>query len=314
MAQQYPHAEVVGIDMSEWDIATTEDTLGDARVKWELDNLDVWGRETDVDVLIARLADIDFATNMIHREPLESWNRPKSKDERSQSGSQPRTSDEHVTIDLSKLAPQLEPGWNFSEPFELIHMRNMKAAFSFSHWEEVYAEIYKSLSPGGMIEVADWDLGQVPLGPAEKDPSNFPMPTMRKLYAAIMEASFKSGRPLGLFYMHPSYLEEAGFVDVRTTHVNVPVGQWPEDSEQRSIGKKMFVLGMELFEPLCLRLLTKWGDKKNGVWTAEGVRDSIEIAQGEVNEWIERSERGEVGGWCASFKWITGRKSWHAED
>ena len=42
MARQYPQAEVVGIDMTEWDIDTTEATLGDASVTWELDDLDVW--------------------------------------------------------------------------------------------------------------------------------------------------------------------------------------------------------------------------------------------------------------------------------
>ena len=214
-------------------------------------------------------------------------------------------------IDLSTLTSQPEPGWHFSDSFELIHMRNMKG--TFTHWEEVYTEIYKSLSPGGWIEVADWDLGSVPLGLEHtKDPTNLPMPTLRKLYAGTMEASFRSGRPLGLYYMHPSYLKEAGFEDIQTTHVNVPVGQWSDDEAQKSIGKMMFVLGMETFEPLCLRLLTQWGSKSK-VWTAEEVRADCETARSEVGEWIEKSEKGEVEGWCASFKWITARKSWHAE-
>jgi SAM-dependent methyltransferase len=306
MASQYPHAEVVGIDMTEWDIDTTEATLGDSRVTWELDDLDVWGRETDVDGLVGRLASLDFITEPTYRNPVASPKKTTSTTDSTEPTSQ---ADELLTIDFSTLMPQPEPGWHFSDSFELIHMRNMKG--TFTHWEDVYAEIYKSLSPGGWIEVADWDLGSVPLGP-EYIKDALPMPTLRKLYAGTMEASFRSGRPLGLYYMNPSYLEEAGFENIQTTHVNVPVGQWSDDEAQKSIGKMMFVLGMETFEPLCLRLLTQWGSKE-GLWTAEEVRAACERAQGEVREWVERSEREEVEGWCASFKWITARKSWHAE-
>lgn len=309
MARQYPQAEVVGIDMTEWDIDTTEATLGDASVTWELDDLDVWGKEMDVDELINQLSTLDLATEMAHRNPVESLRKPKSTVDLNQRGGS-STPEESLTIDLSTLTPQPEPGWHFSDSFELIHLRNMKG--SFTHWEEVYAEIYKSLSPGGCIELADWDLGQVPLGPGEITAANIPMPTLRKLYVAFMEASFKSGRPLGLFYMHHTYLEEAGFEDIRTTHVNVPVGRWPQDEAQKSLGKMMFVLGMEMFEPVCLRLLTTWGSKSR-VWTAEELRADIAVAQQEVKEYVERSERGEVEGWCASFKWVTARKSWHAE-
>lgn len=306
MAQQYPRAEVVGLDITEWDIETTEATLGESRVTWELDDLDVWGREIDVDDLIAKLADIDLATNMMHRDPIESPKRLNSDAGLSDAAS---PSDESLTIDLTTLTPQPEPGWHFSDTFDLIHLRNMKG--TFTHWEGVYAEIYKSLSPGGWIELADWDLGQVPLGPGETTPENMAMPTLRRLYVAFMEASFRSGRPLGLFYMHRSYLEEAGFEDIKTTHVNVPVGQWPEDEAQKSLGKMMFVLGMEMFEPVCLRLLTQWGSK-NRIWTEEELKADVQLAQQEIKDYVERSERGEVEGWCASFKWVTARKSWHA--
>ncbi|KAF1851168.1 S-adenosyl-L-methionine-dependent methyltransferase [Cucurbitaria berberidis CBS 394.84] len=305
MARQYPQAEVVGIDMTEWDLDTTEATFGDCRVTWELDDLDVWGRETVVDDLAARLAQYDFFTETTHRNPIES----PTRSELNHPHTHPDTSVESLTIDLSNLEPQPEPGWHFSDEFDLIHLRNMKG--SFAHWEDVYAEIYKSLSPGGWIEIADYDLGQVPLPADNHDPSALPMPTLRKLYKALMEASFKSGRPLGTFYMHPSYLEEAGFTDIKTMHVNVPIGQWADDEAQRTIGKLMLVVVMETFEASLLRLLTKWGDRER-VWTAEELKAEIAVAQQEVGDWCVKAERREVEGWCASFKWITGRKSWHA--
>ncbi|KAH8724746.1 S-adenosyl-L-methionine-dependent methyltransferase [Phaeosphaeriaceae sp. PMI808] len=307
MALQYSHAEVVGIDMTEWDLDTTEASLGSSKVLWELDDLDVWGRQSNVDNLTSRLSNFDFFTETTHRTPLGLPTRSGFQTRQEAVQDQAETSVESLN-DLYSLLPQPVPGWHFSDAFELIHLRNMKGAFT--HWEEVYAEIYKSLSPGGWIEVADFDLGQMPLS-NNGDSSELPMPTLRKLYAAGLQASFKSGTPLGIFYMHPSYLEEAGFTDIQTTHVNVPVGPWTKDETQNKIGKLMLVVVLESFESGLLRLLTKWGDKER-IWTVEEIEADMAIAQGEVMEWCARAERGEVEGWSASFKWITGRRSWHA--
>ncbi|KAJ4358925.1 hypothetical protein N0V95_002631 [Ascochyta clinopodiicola] len=310
MAQTHPHAEVVGIDLTQWDLDTTEATMGSADVTWELDDLDVWGTDTHAEDLATTLPNFDFFRDMTNRIPLPSPPTSPDRVEFNQSMTYPSTSVESLVSNRHHLHSQREPGWHFSEPYDFIHLRNMKGAFS--HWEEVYAEIHKSLLPGGWIEVADWDMGAVPMDPATSDPALFPVPTLRKLYASMMEASFRSGRPLGLFYMHPTYLKEAGFTDIRATHVNVPLGQWAEDEEQRRVGKLMLVVVMEGFEASLLRLLTKYGDKER-VWSAEEVRADIARAQQEVADWVERSERGEAEGWCASFKWITGRKSWHTD-
>lgn len=308
MAQKHPRAEVVGIDMTQWDLDTTEASMGVADVTWELDDLDVWGVDSHTEEL-STITNFDFYRRMTHRDPIHSPPKSPEKADFSRPFSHPETSVESLAIDPYPHEPRSEPGWHFSEPYEYIHLRNMKGAFS--HWEDVYAEIYKSLSPGGVIEVADWDMGSVPIDHATSDPATFPVPTLRRLYASMMEASYKSGRPLGLFYMHQSYLEEAGFTDIQTTQVNVPIGQWVDDEDQKRIGKLMLVVVMEGFESSLLRLLTKFGDRQR-VWTAEQVRSDIALAQQEVADWVDKSERGEAEGWCASFKWITGKKSWHA--
>jgi hypothetical protein len=128
----------------------------------------------------------------------------------------------------------------------------------------------------------------------------------------MMQASYKSGRPLGTFYMHPTYLEDAGFKDIRTTQVNVPVGQWPDNEEQRKVGKMFLVILMESLEPHSMRLLTRYGDAER-IWTAEEVRETIELAKKEILDWSEGlvNERRREG-WCANFKWIVGRKSKNA--
>jgi hypothetical protein len=319
--------------MAVWDLETTEADSGNARVTWEIDDLDVWGVEADVDDLTSRLQRYDPYSDITVRNPIDAPSRHRVKDSL-QPQSQPLTpsaAEPSPSFNPYVLEPEPpQPGWNFSQPFDYIHLRNMKG--SFAYWEEVYAEIYKNLRPGGYVEVADYELlipevlnmtVQSDSAPGEPSSSTAPpsssmgefaLPMVRSLYLSMIRASFKSGRPLGTFYMHPTYLEDTGFKDVRTTYVNVPIGQWPEDEEQKRVGKMFFVVVMEGMETNLLRLMTRWGDGKE-IWTSEQVKEKIEIARKEVLEWMEGMKKREDGtkvGWTASFKWVVGRKSKNA--
>ncbi|KAF2463708.1 uncharacterized protein BDR25DRAFT_272613 [Lindgomyces ingoldianus] len=321
MAQQYPHAEVVGIDMTAWDIETTEGEAGAGRVTWEIDNLDVWGTDSEMDELTSKLEWYDPFRDPTARIPIDSPSKSKGKEPQTQPQS-PLASEPSFNPYI--LEPEAQLGWHFSEPYDLIHLRNLKGTFAY--WEDVYAEIYKNLSPGGWIEVGDYEIvlpeminspddpGVVSSSKAGKRPltHEFALPCIRRLYLSMMQASFKSGRPLGSYYMHPTYLEDAGFKDVTTTYVNVPVGTWPEDEEQKKIGKMFLVVFMESLEPHCLRLLTKYGDAEK-IWTLEEVNDIIEQAKKEVMEWGDKEgAQARKEGWCANFKWVVGRKSKNA--
>ncbi|KAF2004452.1 hypothetical protein P154DRAFT_43885 [Amniculicola lignicola CBS 123094] len=328
IAQKHPQVEVVGLDMAVWDLETTEAEAGQARVTWELDNLDIWGDERDgdkVDDLTSRLHHYDPFRDPTARIPTN----PRGE---GSSAHSPTPSTTAFSFDPYKLEQEQSPGWNFTQPFDLIHLRNLKG--TFASWEPVYAEIYKNLSPGGHVEIADYELVlpeainltqsgiESISSSAQASERDFPSETMRKLYMSMMQASFKSGRPFGTYYMHPSYLSDAGFKDIKTTYVNVPVGQWHSDPEQQRIGKMFLVVVMEGLEPQTLRLLTKWGDAEK-VWTAEEVRQTIEIVKEELlhyNKEVERRREAgiksvdddESQGWSASFKWVTGRKSKNA--
>lgn len=334
MAMRYPHSEVVGVDMTVWDVDTTEGDSGAGRVIWELDDLDVWAvpNASKVDELGAAIEAYDPFHDPTHREP------PRTKRKRSYAGEPPQPelptqaeslySSTGPTLDIE--TEHLQPGWHFSEPFDLIHMRNMKGAFM--HWEDVYAEIYKNLRPGGYVEVVDYEVSLPNMTKATSSPipqpsadtptespeeSPFVLPICRQLYLLMMSSSFRSGRPLGTFYMHPSYLSEAGFKDIRTTYVNVPVGQWSEDSEQRRLGKMFLVVLMESFEANLMRLGTRWGGM-----SPNELRELIEKGKAEMMEWCRENDRGVEGSgngkgkekdgerqeWCAMFKWVVGRK------
>lgn len=318
MAQEHPLIEVVGVDMAVWDLETTEGEDGEGRVTWEIDDLDVWGVDADVDELSAALEQYDPFGDPTY--PIDTPSKTRPKDSQPQT---PSLAEAGPSFNPYVLEQEAQPGWNFSEPFDLIHMRNLKGTFAY--WEDVYAEIYKNLAPGGWLEVADWECvlpeminstwepGETSGAVSNRLPAEgYPLPTIRKLYLSMMQSSFKSGRPLGTYYMHPTYLEDAGFKDVRTTYVNVPVGQWPEDEEQRKVGKMFLVLFVESLEAHLLRLFTKYGDGEK-IWTADEVREQIDIAKSEILEWNEGVGReNKAEGWCANFKWIVGRKSKNA--
>lgn len=316
MALQYPNSEVVGVDMAVWDIETTEESAGatdGVPVTWEIVDLDVWDYTPtdDVDEITAGIEKFDpFRDDPSARSTIDTSFKPRH----------PRTPDEPPNPFL--LEPPLQPGWNFSDSFDLIHIRGMKGVFA--DWEDVYAEVYKNLAPGGWVEVADYELMLPEMVNSQQQPGDssgeytfksteLPLPTIRKLYTSGMQASWKVGRHLGTAYMHATYLEDAGFKDIKTTYVNVPVGTWPEDPEQKKIGKMFLVVLMESLETHLLRLLTQWGDAEKK-WTAEEVRAEIEQGKREIFDWSESiaSENWKEG-WCASFKWIVGRKSKNAD-
>ncbi|KAF2205180.1 S-adenosyl-L-methionine-dependent methyltransferase [Delitschia confertaspora ATCC 74209] len=293
MARKYPHAEVVAIDLAVWDLEATEGSPPTGRVTWEIDDLDVWLPNHELEDLTSHLGTLPLFGGSQGADSPQLTAKWKGKVPQT---AQPRSPGEAASFDSSVQDPSPDVGWHFSEPFDFIHLRGLKGAFAY--WEDVYAEIYNSLKPGGSVEVVDWEM---PLGP-----DHF-LPNIKKLYKSMMTASFKCGRPLGTSHMHPTYLEDAGFKDVRTTYVNVPVGTWSDDPEQKKIGKMWMVVLIESLEPHCLRLLTKHGDVEK-VWTKEEVREAVEAGKREILEWEGRVQKREVEGWVGNFKWMVGRK------
>lgn len=317
MARQYPHAEIVGVDLAVWDVETTEESLGATGVNWEIDDLDVWGVQDEdardksrMDALAQRLRDYNPMGDPANREPLTPYvkQRLRAQSNYTSDSSQLHTPSDSVYESYMLIEPaETVPGWHFSEPFDLMHMRGMKGAFTA--WESVYDEMYKNLAPGGWIEVVDFDMVIPDLEKVAAEGGEYAFPSLTRLHLAVMAASFKTGRPIGTFYMHPSYLEEAGFTHVQQTYVNVPIGLWPEDEEQRAIGKLHLVAVMEMLEAYVLRFLTMWGDAEKGQWTIEEAQEMIEKGKVEIMEWASgRDKQNNRREWCASYKWIIGQK------
>ncbi|KAL4890430.1 S-adenosyl-L-methionine-dependent methyltransferase [Aspergillus ambiguus] len=176
-------------------------------------------------------------------------------------------------IDLPNVSFQLDDArgeWTYQQPFDLIHLRGLSGAFE--DWSSVYQQAFKHLSPGGYIEIADSD-------PAA-DTISFPSSEdsyLRIYSSAMRSAAEAAGRPRDFHHLRPNMLSAAGFVDIRVLERTIPVGLWPEDPHEKTLGKMTLIALLEGLEAYSLRPLTATAN-----WTAEQVHDLCDKVKEEL--------------------------------
>jgi trans-aconitate methyltransferase len=175
--------------------------------------------------------------------------------------------------------------WTYHEPFDLIHIRGLSGAFN--NWHAIYTQALAHLKPGGYIEVADADPAADTI-PTE-EPSH-----LRTYAAALRAAADEAGYPRDLKYLRTSSLSEAGFVDVRVQERSIPIGLWPDDLHEKTLGKMALIALLEGLEAYALRTLTR-----SGRWSLEEARDLCEKV---------RAECVSATGLKARVRIVTGRK------
>ncbi|KAL4868509.1 hypothetical protein BDV12DRAFT_101899 [Aspergillus spectabilis] len=177
------------------------------------------------------------------------------------------------TIDLPNVSFQLDDArdeWTYHEPFDLIHLRGLAGAFS--DWSSLYQQAFRHLAPGGYIEISDAD-------PAA-DSVSFPESgdSYLTIFASAMRSAAEAtGHPRDLRHLLPNVLTAAGFVDVRVLERMIPVGLWPDEPREKTLGKMSLISLLEGLEAYSLRQLTATGN-----WTEEGVRDLCEKVKVEL--------------------------------
>lgn len=159
--------------------------------------------------------------------------------------------------------------WTYHEPFDLVHIRGLSGAFQ--DWRSIYGQAFAHLKPGGYIEVADAD----PAG----DTITFPQAGsshLRTYAQALRAAAGEAGYPRDLHHLRESALSEAGFVDIRVLERTIPIGLWPDDLHEKTLGKMALIVLLEGLEAYALRSLTR-----SGRWSLEDARDLCEKVKDE---------------------------------
>ncbi|PQE16706.1 methyltransferase domain-containing protein [Rutstroemia sp. NJR-2017a BBW] len=171
---------------------------------------------------------------------------------------------EIIGTDIAKVQPTAVPlnvffeiddaeeegGWTWpANEFDLVHLRNMAGAFS--NWDNIYAEAFVHLKPGGWIEVMDFDDHRAFL--------EFfaPESSVPRMVQFMGEAARKSGRPRGVQHLEPEMLIKRGFVDVQVREFGIPMGPWPEERGLKTVGKLWLVAMLSSLEAYTLRLLVR---------------------------------------------------------
>lgn len=158
--------------------------------------------------------------------------------------------------------------WNYTEPFNLIHMRGLAGAFP--DWDFIYAQAYKHTTDFGILEIADW----TSIRYNREEPDSY----LHIYNGACQSAAEKAGISLNLEHLRKEKIEEVGFRILRRATIEVPIGPWHPDPRKASLSKMALVAAMEGLEAQSLRLLTKYLD-----WSVEDVKDLCNKVKDEMS-------------------------------
>ncbi|KJZ70779.1 hypothetical protein HIM_09829 [Hirsutella minnesotensis 3608] len=142
-----------------------------------------------------------------------------------------------IGLDISPIQPEFVPPnvhffvenveteWRETDKYHLVHLRGMSG--SIKDWPSLFHKIYQALKPGGAMEAHE-TLPAVFSKNQNLAPDNPLVDLMRDLFSNLRGGSW--------FYR---YAEEAGFIDVSEEIVEAPLGNWPEDQQQKDIGEML---------------------------------------------------------------------------
>ncbi|CAG8365125.1 unnamed protein product [Penicillium salamii] len=145
--------------------------------------------------------------------------------------------------------------WTWQQPFDLVHMRLLDAAFTPEENEEVLYQCYRSLRPGGWIELLELtaDFQSEDNSWSQDCPLKGFMPLMKS-------AAAKTGRPLHLYHRCVELVKSAGFLDIHEEVKKWPIGPWARDEQLKEAGSLNLEHWMLGAEGYVMYLLTKFGD------------------------------------------------------
>lgn len=122
--------------------------------------------------------------------------------------------------------------WGFGPVFNLVHTRCLHgvAIRSLPHF---LCQARESLTPGGWLEMQEFSYR------FESDDNTIPVDSVLRLWEDVWHSAFNQ---IGLggssdCRVLQSAMREAGFCNIATRCVKVPIGSWPKDESYKTAGK-----------------------------------------------------------------------------
>ncbi|KAH7308947.1 methyltransferase type 12 [Stachybotrys elegans] len=152
-----------------------------------------------------------------------------------------------IGTDLSPVQPAWVPpnvhfeiddftqDWTFAEEsFDYIHARWLVG--SVPDWDALMQQAYKTLKPGGWIEVFEFN------GAFDSDDGSVTEKSAHGQWGYIFREGAKALGSKASFSvvkdeLHKKAIEAAGFVKIQENHVKIPTSGWPKDPVLKEVGQ-----------------------------------------------------------------------------
>ncbi|KAJ6021598.1 hypothetical protein N7540_007102 [Penicillium herquei] len=161
--------------------------------------------------------------------------------------------------------------WTYHEPFDLIHIRGLSGAFN--DWPAIYRQAQAHLKPGGYLEVSETD----PAGETISIEAESETPNLAIFASALREAGQAAGYPRDLHHLKKEAFVNAGLTEINVIERTFPIGLWPDDIHEKTLGKMALIALLEGLEAHALRPLTKFAG-----YTLSDAKELCERVQEEV--------------------------------
>ncbi|OJJ43882.1 hypothetical protein ASPZODRAFT_135918 [Penicilliopsis zonata CBS 506.65] len=194
---------------------------------------------------------------------------------------------EVIGNDLSPIQPGWVPSncvfevddftaeWEFSQPFEFIHGRELTGAVK--DMDHLAKQAFENLKPGGFFEVKSIGLDVFSDDNTYEEKAQF----TKQMCGLVHEASTKFGKPLQDLSKWEDDLKAAGFVDIVNKVVKIPMSPWPKDRKQKEIGRyfqAMHVQGMNSYLPKLFCDVLGWSNLEVTVLIAKSKQELFDLS------------------------------------
>ncbi|KAL1967102.1 hypothetical protein VTN77DRAFT_3626 [Rasamsonia byssochlamydoides] len=149
---------------------------------------------------------------------------------------------EVIGVDLSPIQPKWVPpncifeiddfdnNWIYTRPFDFIHGRELMGFVA--DYGRLFCQAFKHLKSGGYLEMQTFD-PQV----YSDDGTLEKAKNLQVWVENLHKASEIFGKSMTLVGTWQDEMLKAGFTDIKSEIIKVPVGTWPKDSKLKELGK-----------------------------------------------------------------------------
>jgi len=122
--------------------------------------------------------------------------------------------------------------WTYEDnTFDYIHIRCLLGCIK--DWVKLYRECMRCLKPGGWLEHSDFSVQIM------SDDGSLPPNSAWAEWRSVFTAA---GEKMGMTFditddnKFVKWMEEAGFTDVQSSLIKIPLGNWPADPRLKEVG------------------------------------------------------------------------------